>query len=73
MRTIIDAIPVQVFTLEPVNGDVTWVTTELLLIRGQSAEEFFQNPHDSIHPNEREKYIASWAECFRKGNHLVWL
>jgi PAS domain S-box-containing protein len=70
LRTIIDAIPVQVFTLEPVNGDVTWVSNRTLAYRGQSAEEFFQNPHESIHPNDREKYIASWAECFRKGESL---
>lgn len=70
LRTIIDAIPVQVFTLEPVNGEVTWVSNRTLAYRGQSAEEFFQNPHDSIHPDEREEYIASWAECFRKGESL---
>lgn len=70
LRTIIDAIPVQVYTMEPISGEVTWVSNRTLAYRGQSAEEFFQNPFDSIHPDEREDYIESWAECLRKGESL---
>lgn len=67
LRTIIDAIPIQVFTLEPVSGDITWVSNRTLAYRGQTAEEFFHNPFDSIHPDEREAFVASWTEALGKG------
>lgn len=70
LRTIIDALPVQVFTLEPVTGHVTWVSNRTLAYRGLTAEEFFQNPHHSIHPDEREGYLTKWAESLRKGESL---
>lgn len=70
LRTIIDAIPIQVFTLEPISGDVTWVSNRTLAYRGLTAEEFFSNPHRSIHPDERNVFISSWTEALRKGEPL---
>lgn len=70
LRTIIDAIPIQVFTLEPVTGEVTWVSNRTLAYNGQSAEEFFQKPHKAIHPDEREAFIAAWTESLKKGESL---
>lgn len=71
LRTIIDAIPIQVFTMEPMSGDVTWVSNRTLAYQGKTAEEFFLNPHMAVHPDEREAFIAAWAESLRKGESLV--
>lgn len=70
LRTIIDAIPIQVFTLEPVTGEVTWVSNRTLAYNGQTAEEFFQKPHKAIHPDERDAFIAAWTESLKKGESL---
>lgn len=68
--TIIDAIPIQVFTLEPISGYVTWVSNRTLAYRGQTAGEFFQNPYASIHPEDREQFKKSLTEALKKGETL---
>lgn len=70
LRTIIDAIPIQVFTLEPISGYVTWVSNRTLAYRGQTAEEFFQNPYASIHSEDREEFKESLTEALQKGEPL---
>jgi PAS domain S-box-containing protein len=70
LRTIIDAIPVHVFTAEPVGGDVTWVSNRTLAFRGQTAEEFVTDPASSLHPSERDEYREAWDAALRKGEPL---
>lgn len=70
LRTIIDAIPVHVYTAEPVGGDITWVSNRTLAFRGQTAEEFVIDPASAIHPEEREEYREAWDAALRKGEPL---
>jgi PAS domain S-box-containing protein len=67
LRTIIDSIPVHVFTAIPDTGQITWVNARMLRYRGVTAEEFLQAPWDAIHPEEREDYLRQWREATRKG------
>lgn len=67
LRTIIDAIPVHVFTAEPVEGEITWVSNRTLAFRGQTAEQFCQNPASSLHPDDQKGYLEAWHEALRTG------
>lgn len=67
LRTIIDAIPVHVFTVEPVKGEVTWVSNRTLAFRGQTFDDFCNNSAEAIHEDDRGNYVTAWAEALRTG------
>ncbi|KAK6503675.1 hypothetical protein TWF481_008678 [Arthrobotrys musiformis] len=67
LRTIIDAIPVHVFTAAPQTGETTWVNSRMLSYRGATAEEFMADPYEPFHPDDREHYIRLWLAAVRKG------
>lgn len=67
LRTIIDAIPVHVFTAAPQTGDITWVNSRMLSYRGSTAQEFMKDPYQPIHPDDKENYIRLWMLAIRKG------
>lgn len=67
LRTIIDSIPVHVFTAMPHTGKTTWVNARMLAYRGTSVEEFMKGPWDALHPEDREDYVRRWGIAVRKG------
>lgn len=67
LRTIIDSIPVHVFTAAPYTGDTTWVNARMLAYRGATVEEFMKGPSDAMHPDDRDDYIKRWGIAVRKG------
>lgn len=67
LRTIIDAIPVHVFTAAPQTGETTWVNSRMLSYRGATAEEFMADPYEPFHPDDRANYIRLWLAAVRKG------
>ncbi|EWC46116.1 hypothetical protein DRE_04690 [Drechslerella stenobrocha 248] len=66
LRTIIDAIPVHVFTAAPQTGETTWVNSRMLSYRGATAEEFMADPYEPFHPDDRTN-IRLWLAAVRKG------
>ncbi|KAI5797599.1 hypothetical protein EDC01DRAFT_628988 [Geopyxis carbonaria] len=67
LRTIIDSIPVHVFTAAPDTGRMTWVNARMLAYRGLSPEQFMNQPWEALHPEERDEYRRRWAIAIRKG------
>lgn len=67
LRTIIDAIPVHVFTAAPQTGETTWVNSRMLSYRGATSEEFMADPYEPFHPDDRANYIRLWLAAVRKG------
>lgn len=70
LRTIIDSIPVHVFTAAPYTGDITWVNARMLAYRGATVEEFMKGPSDAIHLDDRDDYTKRWGIAVRKGEHF---
>uniref|UniRef100_A0A060T425 histidine kinase n=1 Tax=Blastobotrys adeninivorans TaxID=409370 RepID=A0A060T425_BLAAD len=71
LRTMMDAIPVHVYTAEPIGGEVTWVSNRTLAYRGQLREEFVQDPASTIHPDERADFLDAWNSALRNGEPLA--
>ncbi|KAF1838203.1 autoinducer 2 sensor kinase/phosphatase-like protein luxQ [Decorospora gaudefroyi] len=70
LRTIIDSLPVQIFTAAPNTGAVTWVNSKFLIYRGQESRQVLQDPWDSIHPEDRDSYLEEWGRSLRTGQQL---
>ncbi|RPA92688.1 hypothetical protein L873DRAFT_1831024 [Choiromyces venosus 120613-1] len=67
LRTIIDSIPVHVFTALPQTGETTWVNARMLAYRGSTVEGFMKGPWDALHPDDRDDYVKRWGIAVRKG------
>jgi PAS domain S-box-containing protein len=67
LRTIIDALPVQIFTASPGSGDLTWVNSKFVAYRGKEPHEIIQNPWEAIHPGDREHYMDQWQRSLSTG------
>ncbi|RAR06324.1 putative histidine kinase HHK2p [Stemphylium lycopersici] len=70
LRTIIDSLPVQIFTAAPNTGAISWVNSKFLIYRGQSSRQVLQDPWDSIHPEDRASYLEEWSRSLRTGQQL---
>ncbi|KAI9857463.1 MAG: hypothetical protein M1813_008213 [Trichoglossum hirsutum] len=70
LRTIIDSIPVQIFTAAPQSGTITWVNSRFLTYRGQTVEDFIKAPWQSIHDDDREEYLGLWSQALRNGEQF---
>lgn len=70
LRTIIDSLPVQIFTAQPNTGVLTWVNSKFLVYRGQDSRQVLQEPWHAIHPEDREEYMEMWNKCLRTGTQL---
>lgn len=70
LRTIIDSLPVQIFTASVGTGKMTWVNSKFLVYRGQDSRQVLQDPWKAIHPDDREEYLAKWAKSLRTGQQL---
>ncbi|KAI0591591.1 BaeS Signal transduction histidine kinase [Pyrenophora tritici-repentis] len=70
LRTIIDSLPVQIFTAAPTTGVITWVNSKFLIYRGQTSGQVLQNPWDAMHPEDRGSYLEEWSRSLRTGQQL---
>lgn len=70
LRTIIDSLPVQIFTALPTTGALTWVNSKFLVYRGQDSRQVLQDPWDSIHPEDKQAYLEQWNASLRTGQQL---
>lgn len=67
LRTIIDSIPVHVFTAIPDTGQISWANARMLAYRGLTSEQFMRHPWDAIHPEDRDEYLRRWGVAIRRG------
>lgn len=70
LRTIIDSLPVQIFTAAPTSGAITWVNSKFLIYRGQDCRQVLQDPWEAIHPEDRAQYLEEWNRSLRTGQQL---
>ncbi|KAH7410177.1 hypothetical protein DE146DRAFT_341137 [Phaeosphaeria sp. MPI-PUGE-AT-0046c] len=70
LRTIIDSLPVQIFTAAPNTGAITWVNSKFLIYRGQDCRQVLQDPWEAIHPEDRNSYLEQWNKSLRTGQQL---
>ncbi|EON67880.1 hypothetical protein W97_07377 [Coniosporium apollinis CBS 100218] len=70
LRTIIDSLPVQIFTAKPDTGELTWVNSKFLVYRGQDSRQAIQDPWRAIHPEDREEYMTAWYRSLKTGQQL---
>ncbi|KAJ4375024.1 hypothetical protein N0V83_002103 [Neocucurbitaria cava] len=70
LRTIIDSLPVQIFTAAPNTGAITWVNSKFLIYRGQDSRQVLQDPWEAIHPEDRGAYLEDWNKSLRTGQQL---
>ncbi|KAH8725526.1 hypothetical protein GQ44DRAFT_615747 [Phaeosphaeriaceae sp. PMI808] len=70
LRTIIDSLPVQIFTAAPSTGVITWVNSKFLIYRGQDSRQVLQDPWEAIHPEDRSSYLDQWNKSLRTGQQL---
>ncbi|KAF2770404.1 hypothetical protein EJ03DRAFT_67127 [Teratosphaeria nubilosa] len=70
LRTIIDSVPVQIWTARPDIGQVTWVNSKFLTYRGLGAREVLADPWAALHPEDRADFMASWTRSLRTAQQL---
>jgi len=70
LRTIIDALPVQIFTAAPSTGELTWVNSKFMVYRGQDSRQVLKEPWESLHPEDRSLYTGQWHRSLRTGQQL---
>ncbi|KAK3717957.1 hypothetical protein LTR37_005383 [Vermiconidia calcicola] len=70
LRTIIDSVPVQIFTAEPETGKLTWVNSKFLIYRGQEARQVLSEPWQAIHPDDRREFMSTWQRSLRTAQQL---
>ena len=70
LRTIIDSVPVQIFTAEPDTGRLTWVNSKFTIYRGQDAHQVLDEPWQAIHPDDRKEFMSTWHRSLRTTQQL---
>jgi PAS domain S-box-containing protein len=60
LKVVVDSIPVHVFTASPGSGTITWANGRTLAYRGVTAEEYIENPHGSLHPDDSKEFLKRW-------------
>jgi len=70
LRTIIDSVPVQIFTAQPDTGHLSWVNTKFLVYRAQVPRQVLGDPWSAIHPDDRTEFLASWNRSLRTAQQL---
>ena len=66
IRTIIDALPCQIFTAHPVTGNITWVNSKYLVYSGLKPPEILKSSWSTIHPDDATSYIETWKNSVSK-------
>lgn len=67
---ILDLLPLQLFIARPHTGEIAWVNSRFLSYRGQTTQNFKNDPYSAIHPEDRPDYLKKWAQCVRAGTSL---
>ncbi|KAL7927778.1 histidine kinase, variant 1 [Trichoderma austrokoningii] len=67
---ILDSLPAQVFVALPQTGEIVWVNSRYLSYRGQTVADLSADPWGSIHPDERDEYLAAWSRSLRTGEQF---
>ncbi|KAF2436146.1 hypothetical protein EJ08DRAFT_655839 [Tothia fuscella] len=67
LRTIIDSLPVQIFTAAPGSGALTWVNSKFVAYRGKEPYEIIKDPWLAIHPSDRVPYMEQWQRSLSTG------
>lgn len=70
LRTIIDSVPVQIFTAQPETGSLSWVNSKFLIYRGQEARQVLLDPWSAIHPEDRGEFLPAWHRSLRTNQQL---
>lgn len=70
LRTIIDSVPVQIFTAQPETGSLSWVNSKFLIYRGQEPKEVLLDPWRAIHPDDRNEFLPAWHRSLRTNQQL---
>jgi PAS domain S-box-containing protein len=70
LRTIIDSVPVQIFTAQPETGTLSWVNSKFLVYRGQEPRQVLQDPWQAIHPDDRNEFLPAWHRSLRTNQQL---
>ena len=70
LRTIIDSVPVQIFTAEPETGRLTWVNQKFMIYRGQEARQVLSEPWQAIHPDDLKEFMTTWQRSLRTTQQL---
>ncbi|EGP86539.1 histidine kinase HHK2p [Zymoseptoria tritici IPO323] len=70
LRTIIDSVPVQIFTAQPETGSLSWVNSKFLIYRGQEPRQVLQDPWQAIHPDDRNEFLPAWHRSLRTNQQL---
>lgn len=70
LRTIIDSVPVQIFTAQPDSGSLSWVNSKFLIYRGQEPKDVLQDPWGAIHPDDRDEFMPAWHRSLRTNQQL---
>jgi len=70
LRTIIDSLPVQIFTAAPLTGRVTWVNSKFLVYRGQTSQQVLDDPWETIHREDLAAYTEDWNRSLHTGQQF---
>ncbi|KAF2664808.1 hypothetical protein BT63DRAFT_379101 [Microthyrium microscopicum] len=70
LRTIVDALPVQIFTAAPQTGHITWVNSKFIVYRGQAAQAVLSHPWNAIHDEDRPAYMEEWQRSLNTGQQF---
>lgn len=71
IRILIDSLPVQVFTADPVTGRITWVNSKFLHYAGRPASDVYMSTAwDFVHPDEVKDTKAAWSKAIGTGQQL---
>ena len=70
LRTIIDSLPVQIFTAAPGSGTITWVNSRRLAYSGKTPRQLLEDPWECIHPDDMEDYLCAWNQSLRTGQQF---
>lgn len=67
---VLDALPAHVFVALPQTGEIVWVNSRYLSYRGQTVADLTEDPWSSIHPDDCDDYLQSWAHSLRTGEQF---
>ncbi|KAI5363832.1 putative PAS domain, signal transduction response regulator, receiver domain, CheY-like superfamily [Septoria linicola] len=70
LRTIIDSVPVQIFTAQPETGNLSWVNSKFLIYRGQDPTQVLNDPWAAIHPQDHREFLPAWQRSLRTNQQL---
>lgn len=67
MRKILESLPVEIYTIEPSSGKVSWASNRTTLYLGQTFKQFCNDPYANIHPLEKDQFVSSLYKSLRAG------